>query len=43
MRGSSSTSGGIDGMGGGPGQVLNKLRFNLLLGSGAVDKGSPLP
>jgi hypothetical protein len=27
---------------GGPGQELNKLSFNLLFGSLAVDKGSPL-
>ncbi len=41
-RGSRVVSGGADGTLGGPGQELNKLSFNLLFGSLAVDKGSPL-
>ena len=44
MSGSRVAWGGAEGIVvGGPGhQELNKLRFNLLFGSLAVDKGSPL-
>jgi hypothetical protein len=41
-RGSRVAPGGTKGILGGPGQELNKLSSNLLFGSLAVDKGSPL-